>query len=195
MSAAFLAINAKELSNTTSDFAEKTRTPQPFLREPCETSACSAVISSRCRISSVGFFGRVSARNKIQTMVPPEVNGRGRFLLRRRDFIPAYLRTYEEGWLKEKVAEALSHLGPSCRVCPRLCKGVDRLANQFGVCRVGRKARVAFHISEKKMSCAAGEVPEPSSSHGAIFVACSVRISRRARWGKARNWMLANSLG
>ncbi len=41
------------------------------------------------------------------------------------------------------MEEALSHLGPSCRVCPRLCKGVDRLANAFGVCRVGRYARVA----------------------------------------------------
>ncbi len=75
--------------------------------------------------------------------VPPEVHGGGRFLLRRRDFVPAYLKTYEEGRLKDKVAEALSHLGPSCRACPRLCKGVDRRANQFGVCKVGRQARVA----------------------------------------------------
>ena len=75
--------------------------------------------------------------------VPPEVHGDGRFQLRRRDFTPAYLKTYEEGRLIDKVEEALSHLGPSCTVCPRLCKGVDRLANQFGVCKVGRKARVA----------------------------------------------------
>jgi putative pyruvate formate lyase activating enzyme len=78
-----------------------------------------------------------------QWSVPAAVHGDGRFLLRRRDFIPAYLKTYEEGRLKEKVEEALSHLGPSCRVCPRLCKGVDRRANQFGVCKVGRHARVA----------------------------------------------------
>jgi len=76
-------------------------------------------------------------------VIPPEVHGNGRFLIPRREFIPAYLKTYEEGRLKEKVEEALSHLGPSCRVCPRLCKGVDRLANAFGVCRVGRYARVA----------------------------------------------------
>jgi|SRR5262245_16043007 len=75
--------------------------------------------------------------------IPREVHGDGRFRLRRRDFTPAYLKTYEEGRLKSKVEEALSHLGPSCTVCPRLCKGVDRLANQFGVCKVGRKARVA----------------------------------------------------
>jgi putative pyruvate formate lyase activating enzyme len=75
--------------------------------------------------------------------IPPEVHGDGRFLLRRRNFVPAYLKTYEEGRLEEKVEEALSHLGPSCRVCPRLCKGVDRLSNQFGVCKVGRHARVS----------------------------------------------------
>jgi len=75
--------------------------------------------------------------------VPSEIHGDGRFLLRRRDFVPAYLQSHEEGRLKEKVDEALSHLGPSCTVCPRLCKGVDRRANQFGVCKVGRHAWVA----------------------------------------------------
>jgi putative pyruvate formate lyase activating enzyme len=61
----------------------------------------------------------------------------------RRDYFPSYFKLHEEGHLKEKVDEALSHLGPSCTVCPRLCKGVDRWANQFGVCKVGRHARVA----------------------------------------------------
>jgi putative pyruvate formate lyase activating enzyme len=75
--------------------------------------------------------------------IPPEVHGGGRFLLRRRDFTPAYLKAHDEGRLRDKVGEALAHLGPSCRACPRLCKGVDRLANQFGVCKVGRHARVA----------------------------------------------------
>jgi putative pyruvate formate lyase activating enzyme len=78
-----------------------------------------------------------------QGFVPAEVHGGGRFLLRRRDFTPAYLKAYEAGRLRDKVDEALSHLGPSCRACPRLCKGVDRLADQFGVCKVGRHARVA----------------------------------------------------
>jgi putative pyruvate formate lyase activating enzyme len=75
--------------------------------------------------------------------IPREVTGSGRFLLRRRDFTPAYLKTYEEGLLQEKVEAALAHLGPSCRACPRLCKGMDRRANQFGVCEVGQHARVA----------------------------------------------------
>src|SRR5262249_48711546 len=80
---------------------------------------------------------------QVRWPVPAEVHGAGRFLLRRRDFVPAYLKSHEEGRLKEKVLEALSHLGPSCRVCPRPCKGVDRRANQTGVCKVGRHARVA----------------------------------------------------
>jgi putative pyruvate formate lyase activating enzyme len=75
--------------------------------------------------------------------IPLEVHGGGRFLLRRRDFSPAYLKTHEAGLLQGKVEEALAHLGPSCRACPRLCKGVDRRANQFGVCKVGRHACVA----------------------------------------------------
>jgi putative pyruvate formate lyase activating enzyme len=75
--------------------------------------------------------------------VPKEVLGDGRFLLRRRDFVPAYLKTHESGRLRDKVEEALAHLGPSCSACPRMCKGVDRRANQFGVCHVGRHARVA----------------------------------------------------
>ncbi|MCI0739411.1 MAG: radical SAM protein, partial [Gemmataceae bacterium] len=75
--------------------------------------------------------------------IPRWVYGAGRFLLRRRDFVPAYLKTHEQGQLKDKVEEALSHLGPSCRACPRECQGVDRLSNQTGVCKVGRHARVA----------------------------------------------------
>jgi hypothetical protein len=43
---------------------------------------------------------------------PSEVHGDGRFLLHRRDFIPAYLKAHEAGLLPEKVEEAMSHLGP-----------------------------------------------------------------------------------
>jgi hypothetical protein len=75
--------------------------------------------------------------------IPAEVHGGGRFLLRRRDFTPAYLKAHEDGRLRDKVEEALAHLGPSYRACPRLCKGVDRRADQYGVCKVGRHARVA----------------------------------------------------
>ena len=55
----------------------------------------------------------------------------------------AYLKAHDERRLPDIVDRALSQLGPSCTACPRLCKGVDRLANQFDVCKVGRRARVA----------------------------------------------------
>ena len=50
--------------------------------------------------------------------VPVEVHGGGRFVLKRERFTPAYLKAHEEGRLQDKVEEALSHVGPSCRVCP-----------------------------------------------------------------------------
>ena len=69
-----------------------------------------------------------------------EVHGDGRFLLRRREFTPAYLRSYENGVLKEKIEEALECLH-SCTLCPRNCE-VDRW-ERFAVCTVGRYARVS----------------------------------------------------
>ena len=84
--------------------------------------------------------------------IPHEVDGGGRFVLPGREYAPVYLKAHEEGRLKDRVEEALSHLGPSCRVCPRLCRGVDRLSDRVGVCRVGRRARVssAFpHVGEE----------------------------------------------
>ena len=104
--------------------------------------------------------------------VPHEVNGGGRFSMPRQGFVPAYLKCHEEGRLQEKVDEALSHLGPSCTVCPRLCRGVDRRADQFGVCHVGRHARVssAFpHFGEE-------DVLRGWKGSGTIFFAwCNLR--------------------
>src|SRR3990172_4804553 len=78
---------------------------------------------------------------KTRLEIPPEVHGNGRFLRSRRDFEPAYLRTYREGRLKEKVERALASLA-DCTVCPRDCH-INRLADKFGVCKVGRLARVS----------------------------------------------------
>jgi putative pyruvate formate lyase activating enzyme len=76
-----------------------------------------------------------------RTAVPVELSGHGRFVLSRKDFTPAYLRTFEEGLLQERVELALEALR-SCRVCPRDCE-IDRLNNKIGVCKSGRHARVA----------------------------------------------------
>ena len=55
-------------------------------------------------------------------------------------FEPACVRSYREGRLAERVEAALREL-ESCRACPRDC-GINRLAEQTRVCRVGRYAWV-----------------------------------------------------
>jgi putative pyruvate formate lyase activating enzyme len=68
-------------------------------------------------------------------------DGGSRFLSPRRDFVPAYLRTYELGQLTERVVAA-QELLRSCNVCPRDCQ-VNRWENKTGVCQTGRWARVS----------------------------------------------------
>jgi putative pyruvate formate lyase activating enzyme len=72
---------------------------------------------------------------------PFELDGGGRFLLARKDFVPAYVQAFEQGILQERAAEAVESLR-SCRVCPRDCE-IDRFNNKIGVCKSGRLARVA----------------------------------------------------
>ena len=69
------------------------------------------------------------------------LDGGGRFLRRRRDFVPAYLKTYELGQLTERVLAA-QQLLRCCKVCPRDCH-VNRWENKTGVCKTGRRARVS----------------------------------------------------
>jgi len=76
--------------------------------------------------------------------MPAEVHGNGRFVLPARNFTPVYLKTYEEGRLKAKVEEALEALR-CCSLCPRDCR-IDRLANKFAVCKVGRYAKVSSYF-------------------------------------------------
>jgi putative pyruvate formate lyase activating enzyme len=58
---------------------------------------------------------------------------------------PAYLSLGAEG-VAARAGTALGLLGPGrCGVCPRLCK-VNRLADQRGLCAIGRQAVVASHF-------------------------------------------------
>lgn len=102
--------------------------------------------------------------------IPLEVHGEGRFVIAERDFTPAYLRTYEEGRMREKVDEALEALR-DCTLCPRNCH-VDRLAGRFAVCKVGRYARVSSffpHFGEE-------DVLRGWAGSGTIFFAwCNLR--------------------
>jgi putative pyruvate formate lyase activating enzyme len=63
------------------------------------------------------------------------------FVLSRRDFVPAYLKTHERGLLAERVAAAQALL-QSCKACPRECEA-NRSKDQTGVCKIGRRARVS----------------------------------------------------
>jgi uncharacterized Fe-S radical SAM superfamily protein PflX/intein/homing endonuclease len=59
---------------------------------------------------------------------------------------PSCLALHRSGVLEERARRALRLLeGPTCEVCPRLCS-VDRLADERGLCRIGRKAVVASHF-------------------------------------------------
>lgn len=59
-------------------------------------------------------------------------------------FEPAYIRTYNEGLLREKVEEAYSQLS-NCTLCPRNCE-VDRMLGKKikkeGICKTGKYAVV-----------------------------------------------------
>jgi putative pyruvate formate lyase activating enzyme len=104
--------------------------------------------------------------------VPPEVDGSGRFVGPRADFVPAAVRAHEEGWLVDRVEAALELLAP-CDVCPRPCRDVDRLSDaHVGACRIGRWARVASafpHFGEE-------DVLRGWKGSGTIFFAgCNLR--------------------
>jgi putative pyruvate formate lyase activating enzyme len=72
---------------------------------------------------------------------PVELHGGGRFVLPRKDFVPAYVKAFNEEILQARAEEAVESLR-SCRVCPRDCE-IDRFNNKIGVCKSGRLARVS----------------------------------------------------
>ena len=58
---------------------------------------------------------------------------------------PPYVEFHRSGELKRLARAALELLGAPCRVCPRECS-VDRLGDERGLCKVGRRAIVASHF-------------------------------------------------
>ena len=62
-----------------------------------------------------------------------------------------YLALAASGQLQERIDAAIELLSP-CEACPRACR-VDRLADEHGFCRAGRRARVASfsaHFGEER---------------------------------------------
>jgi putative pyruvate formate lyase activating enzyme len=101
-----------------------------------------------CSVKSLlaenGSWSKRTVSMKLWNTVPEEAHGSGRFLLPRRDFIPAYLQSHESGWLKDKIDEALECLR-SCTLCPRNCE-VNRW-EKYAVCKVARYARVSSYFA------------------------------------------------
>ncbi|MBW2636129.1 MAG: radical SAM protein [Deltaproteobacteria bacterium] len=56
---------------------------------------------------------------------------------------PSYLKLYGEGKLDERIGRALKRM-EKCHLCPRRC-GVNRLGDERGYCKTGRKARIASY--------------------------------------------------
>lgn len=54
---------------------------------------------------------------------------------------PAYLALHQRGILLKRIA-SVTELLRNCTLCPHAC-GVDRYRGELGLCRIGRKARVA----------------------------------------------------
>jgi uncharacterized Fe-S radical SAM superfamily protein PflX len=77
---------------------------------------------------------RIFIGNSHSSSAPFELNGGGRFVLSRKDFVPAYMRAFEKGILQQRAAEAIESLR-SCRVCPRDCE-IDRFNNRSAFARV-----------------------------------------------------------
>lgn len=88
----------------------------------------------------------------------------------RSSFEPAYVAMWQSGELASRVERAVAKLADCC-LCPRDCH-VDRLADKFSVCRVGRYAIVSSyfpHFGEE--DCLRGR-----RGSGTIFFAgCNLR--------------------
>jgi putative pyruvate formate lyase activating enzyme len=84
---------------------------------------------------------------------------------------PPYVALHRQGELERRAARALELLGEPCRVCPRLCS-VNRLSDERGLCRIGRRAMVASyfpHFGEE--NCLRG-----TNGSGTIFYSgCNLR--------------------
>ncbi|MEW6571773.1 MAG: 4Fe-4S cluster-binding domain-containing protein, partial [Nitrospirota bacterium] len=58
-------------------------------------------------------------------------------------FRPSYIEAHKKGKLNDIIGQALKIL-ESCCLCPREC-GVNRLKDEKGICRTGRRAKIASY--------------------------------------------------
>jgi putative pyruvate formate lyase activating enzyme len=82
---------------------------------------------------------------------------------------PAYIKTFEEGLLAAKIEKAYDTL-KACVLCPRRC-GVERLADETGICKTGKNAWVSSYNAHF------GEEAPLVGSHGSgtiFFTHCNL---------------------
>jgi putative pyruvate formate lyase activating enzyme len=83
------------------------------------------------------------------------VQSNATFTIAKQGFEPAYLALFRTGELQRRAEEAIAGLS-RCRVCPRHCD-VDRLADETGICKVGRYAGVSsFFAHHGEEDCLRG---------------------------------------
>ncbi len=91
---------------------------------------------------------------------------------------PAYIKLHESGELQERVDRALELYRDKCNVCPRRCT-VDRLNDETGACKMGRRAVVGSyfpHFGEE-------DVLRGTSGSGTIFFSsCNLRCVFCQNW-------------
>jgi putative pyruvate formate lyase activating enzyme len=84
---------------------------------------------------------------------------------------PSSLALHRSGELARRAEEALALLEGPCRVCPRLCS-VDRLKDERGLCKIGRRAIVASHFPHfGEENCLRGQ----RGSGTIFFSGCNLR--------------------
>jgi putative pyruvate formate lyase activating enzyme len=85
---------------------------------------------------------------------------------------PSYLKLYRDGILKDRIQKAVDQM-KHCKLCPREC-GINRLSDETGYCKTGRKARVAsFHAHFGEESPLVG-----THGSGTIFISyCNLLCS------------------
>ena len=67
------------------------------------------------------------------------------------DYTPKAVIAHREGWLKNRVEEAIEEL-KNCKACPRDC-GVNRLENKTGACNTGNTMATPLYSSYGKIDC------------------------------------------
>lgn len=98
-------------------------------------------------------------------------------------FTPSYIKLFENGELKKRVASALEVL-KSCRSCPRNCE-VDRTNGEYGICQSLELPIVSSYTTHY------GEEPVLSGSRGAgniFFGNCNLRCMFCQNYEISQNW-------